>query len=159
MSKERIRRVVKALAVCLAGMVPVLALTAQPKPAAADEPLFGTWVNEEYGTGKGPQKSVIFADGRMLDYMMTADREPHYESKFWIEDQSRDQEGNFWYKLRVKTWYYGYPQTEENIFGDGYSLVKVNAPGTTIESVWAGSRVPDQEDWGLIPHPAFYRQQ
>ena len=158
MSKELIRGVVK-VPICLACAILVLALTAQAKPAAADEPLFGTWVNEEFGTGKGPQKSVFFSDGRILDYMMIADKEPHYESKFWIEDQSRDQEGNSWYKLRVKTWYYGYPQTKENIFGDGYSLVKVNASGTTIESVWAGSRMPDEEDWGLIPHPVFYRQQ
>jgi hypothetical protein len=58
----------------------------------------------------------------------------------------------------MKTWYYGYPQTEANIFGDGYVLVKVNPDGTAIESVWAQSRMPDAEDWGLIPHPAFYRQ-
>ncbi len=157
MRNERIRAVAKALAVCLACVVPVLPLSAQAKPSA-DEPLYGTWVNEEFGTGKGPQKSVILADGRILDYILIADGEPHYESKFWIEDQSTDQEGNYWYKLRVKTWYYGYPQTEANIFGDGYSLVKVNASRAAIESVWAGSRMPDEEDWGLIPHPAFYRQ-
>jgi hypothetical protein len=90
---------------------------------------------------------------------MMTDKEPEYESKFWITDQSMDQEGNYWYKIRIKTWYYGFPQTEENIFGDGYALVKVGASGTTIESVWAGSRMPDEEDWGLIPHPAFYRQE
>ena len=160
MSKEWFRRVMKVLAISLACAILVLALTAQVKPTATDEPLFGTWVNEDYGTGKGSaQKSVILSDGRILEYMMITDKEPHYESKFWVEDQSIDQEGNFWYKLRVKTWYYGYPQTEENIFGDGYSLIKVNASGTTIESVWAASRMPDEEDWGLIPHPVFYRQQ
>jgi hypothetical protein len=158
MSREWFCRVAKVLAICLVFMAPVLTLTAQASPAA-DEPLFGTWVNGEFGTGKGPQKCVFLVDGREFDYMMMTDKEPEYESKFWITDQSMDQEGNYWYKIRIKTWYYGFPRTEENIFGDGYALVKVDASGTTIESVWAGSRMPDEEDWGLIPHPAFYRQE
>ena len=84
MLKERIRRVLslkpgrrpfgtrgvlKVLAICLACLVPILALSAQAKPV--EELLFGTWVNTDYGTKQAtPQKSVIFADGRILDYMM-----------------------------------------------------------------------------------------
>ncbi len=147
----------KVLVVCLACLVPVMALTAQAKTAEG-EPLFGTWVNEEFGTGKGvPQKFMISADGRELDYMMLTDQEPWLESKLKIEDQWRDEEGNYWYTLSWTSWYYGY-SSSDNIF-KGYSLVKVSASGSTIEGVQAESRVPDAEDWGLIPHPAFYRQQ
>jgi hypothetical protein len=155
------RSVVKVLVICLACAVPLLALTAQAKSAAADEPLFGTWVNEEFGTGKGcPQKCMLYPDGRELDYMMTTDEQPWWENKFKIEDRWRDNDGNNWYTLSWTGGYYGYFDTSAVSCGSkGYSLVKVGASGTTIESVTAESRIPDAEDWGLIPHPAYYRQQ
>ncbi len=173
--KERIRRVlslepgrrpfgsraaVRVLAICLACAVPILALTAQVRQAPAEEPLFGTWINEDYGgTGKGsPQKVVFFADGRELDYMMVSDQEPYWEYRVQIEDRWKDEEGNYWYTLSWRGGYYGYPEQSGACAGEGFSLVKVNASNTTIESVWAESRIPDQEDWGLIPHPPYYRQ-
>ncbi len=156
MSREWIRAVVKVLALGLTLMAPVLMLTAQTKPAAAEEPLYGTWVNEQFGTGTGnPQKCVYFADGRELDYMMAADKEPWMENKLKVEDQWRDEDGNYWYKLSWTSWYYGYSSGE---IYKGYSLVKVSASGSTLEGVAAESRIPDAEDWSLIPHPAYYRQ-
>jgi len=152
------RGVVKVLAICLACVVPILALSAQARPA--QEPLYGTWINEDFGTGKGgPQRCVIFPDGREWDYLMITDKEPHTESKLKIEKQWRDGEGNYWYTISWMGWYYGYPDKNDGTCGSkGYSLVKVNASGTTIESVQAESRIPDEEDWSLIPHPAYHRE-
>jgi len=171
--KERIRRVLKlepgrrpfgtrgvlkVLAVCLTCLVPILALSAQARPAK--ESLFGTWVNEEYGTRKGsPQRVVIFADGRELNYMMLTDEEPYFEYSNKIVGQWIDEEGNFWYQIRFMGWYYGFPAPSEETCGDrGYSLLRVSASGTTLEGVQAGSRIPDEEDWSLIPHWILHRQ-
>lgn len=152
------RGLVRVLAICLACVVPILALTAQTKPAK--DPLPGTWVNEEYGTSKGmSQRFVIFPDGRELHYMMMTDKEPWYEYKSVIEAKWRDAEGNFWYKSRFMGWYYGFPAPSEETCGDkGYALVWINASGTTMEAVQAGARYPDEEDWSLMPHGIYYKQ-
>ncbi len=145
-------------------LIPHWVYRKQQVESAADQPLYGTWVNERFGTGKGgPQKCVLLSDGRELDYLMMTDKEPWVELELKIEDQWRDEQGNYWYTLSWKAWYYGSPskQQEEGLGcgSKGYSLVKVDASGTTIESVQAESRIPDAEDWGLIPHPVYYRRQ
>ncbi len=144
----------KVLVVFLACVVPILGLSAQPKQA--EEPLYGIWVNEQFGMGKGsPQKHVISPDGREVDYLMLADKEPWTESRLKIENQWIDPEGNCWYTLSWTSWYYGYPSGH---LDKGYALVKISASGSRIERVTAGSRIPDVEDWSLIPHPVYYRQ-
>lgn len=144
----------KVLAVCLVCLVPLLALSAQSK--TADEPLYGAWVNEQFGTGKGSPQKLVISPGRELDYLMLTDKEPWAESALKIENQWMDEEGNYWYTISWTYWYCGYSSGE---IYKGYSLVKISASGDTLEGVVAESRIPDAEDWSLIPHPAYYRQQ
>ncbi len=150
--------VVRVLALCLACLVPILALAAQAKPAV--EPLYGTWVNEHFGARKGcPQRVVILADGRELDYMMLSDEAPYFEYSNEIVGQWIDREGNFWYQIRFRGWYYGFPASSgETCMDKGYSLQRIDASGTALEGVQAESRIPDEEDWSLIPHWVYYRQ-
>ena len=90
---------------------------------------------------------------------MLTDKEPDTESKLKIEKKWRDKEGNYWYALSWTGWYYGHLEESDPAYNNkGYSLIKVNAAGTTIESIQAESRIPDEEDWALMPHPAYRRQ-
>jgi hypothetical protein len=174
MLKERIKRVlslkpgrrfgaggvVRVLVICLACMVPILALSAQAKPA--DEPLFGAWVNEEYSTSKGgiAQKFVVYPDGRELYYGTILDEEPFWEEKIRIEDQWIDEEGNFWYAMSWEGWYSGYPGKSDPAYENkGFRLLRINSSGTTIEGIQAKSRIPDEEDWSLMPHGIWYKQE
>jgi hypothetical protein len=82
--------------------VSILALGCQttPKPAVvgADDPLFGTWINEEYDKSDRSMtaRAVVSPDGRELNYEHIADTVPAFENQLRIEETWIDASGNHW---------------------------------------------------------------
>lgn len=142
-------RKLKSLTICIAALGCLLLLAAAgcaTRPAALrpDDPLFGTWVNEEaekLGRVAGA-KSVIFPDGRELLYQYTADAEPMGESQSTVEKTWTDSEGNHWYHIHWVGWGYDDPGQK----WEGFSLVKVNAAGTVLEGMGARFGYPEELD-------------
>jgi hypothetical protein len=97
------RAAARTLAVGLCCLLPLFVAVCATRPAALkpDDPLFGTWVNEEYEKlgRRGGGKAVLFADGRQLDYVYIADTEPIGESRNTIEKVWVDSGGNHWYRI------------------------------------------------------------
>lgn len=132
---------------------------AAPAPVLkADDPLLGTWVNEEYGgvSNMRSQKLVIFAEGRELDYRNIPDTEPEFEGRFTLERTWVDEEGSHWYKMRYRANYYPYRETES---WGGYALTRVNAEGAVLEGVNAGAGYPEQMSVIGGDYGVYYRQE
>jgi hypothetical protein len=66
--------------------------TSPPELARVEEPLYGTWVNEEYGAA---HRFVYIPDGTMLIYNRGA-KEPYRESRFSIKEKWTDEIGNIY---------------------------------------------------------------
>lgn len=142
-------RKTKALTLCAASLGCLLLLAAlgcATRPAALrpDDPLFGTWVNEEAERlGRGAAaKSVFFPDGRELVYQHITDAEPMGESEDTVEKSWIDSEGNHWYHIHWVGW--GYDDPEQK--WEGFSLVKVSAAGTVQEGMWNRFGYPEELD-------------
>lgn len=141
-----VRGVLRVLAVCLACLVPILALSAQAKTAVLppDDPLFGTWVNEEYDQAiargeNGVSKIVIYSDGRELCYRRIADAEPIREWFQSYEETWVDAEGSHWYKINETGWMYPSRAAKSQ----GFWFCKVGSGGTVLEGVWAQYGYPE----------------
>ena len=117
-------------------ILPVLTLS-------ADEPLFGTWVNEEYDKLERFEeaRSVVYPDGRQLDYEHIADTVPVWENQLRIEETWVDASGNHWYRIRWTSWLY--PSGAGKV--EGYSLDRISQGGTVIEGVSAQYGYPEPE--------------
>ena len=125
----------RVLAVCAACVAPILALGGQIRPevVGVEDPLFGTWVNEEYDrAGRfSIAKTVILPSGREQQYQHIRDSEPCWECQLRIEETWVDQEGNHWYKKRWVGWVY--PSGAGR--AEGYCLSRVSRGGTILEGV------------------------
>ncbi len=127
------RGAVRTLAVCLC-CLPAFTLGCITRPAAIkpDDPLFGTWVNEEYnqaGQSRFP-KSVMLPDGSELSYEHIADSEPVAESQNTIEKTWIDARGDHWYKIHHIRRFYSTPE----LIWERFTLSRVSAGGTILES-------------------------
>ncbi len=134
--------VVVAIALCC--LAPVLAVfgAAGSSGLPADDPLFGTWVNEQYDASPPHlsciARAVITADGHELDYRLISDTEPL--SEWWnTVEQAWVEAGVHWYRIRTVGW--AYPSRAGKV--EGYSVTRVSADGSTLESVWAQYGYPD----------------
>jgi hypothetical protein len=149
------------LAIGLCCLLPLLALGCATRAAVvkADDPLFGTWINEEYGgisKGTEAQKCVIFSDGRELDYQTMSDADPEWEGRFTIEEKWVDEEGNHWYKTSWTANYYPYRKEES---WKGFGLMRVNASGTILEGVSAEAGYPEELSVIGGAYGVYYRQE
>jgi hypothetical protein len=147
-----------AIALCF--LLPLLALGCATGAVVvkADDPLFGTWINEEYGgvSKSSPQKCVIFSAGRELDYKTMSDAQPEWEGRFTIEKAWVDEEGNHWYKTRWTGNYFPY-RIEES--WKGFGLTRINNSGTIMESVSAEAGYPEELSVLGGAYGIYYRQE
>lgn len=143
-----VRGTARVLLVCLACLVPLLAVTGSTKTSEAklEGPLVGSWVNPEYEGPKGlATKSVVYPDGRQLDYQKISDTVPTWEYQLAVEEKWTDSQGNRWYKVRWAGWYFGAVKPSFTECGwKGYTVVRINAAGTVRESVGAEGRYPEE---------------
>jgi beta-lactamase regulating signal transducer with metallopeptidase domain len=142
------KAMVRVVLVGLACLLPLLAVTGSTRPMtfALDEPIIGTWVNPKTERVKGLNaKSVVYPDGRQLDYQKISDTVPIEEYQLAVEEKWTDSQGNRWYKVRWSGWYYGFskPNFTECAW-KGYTLVRINAAGTVSESVGAELAYPKE---------------
>lgn len=142
---------------CLAALA-VVGCATRPFTVKPNDPLYGTWINEEWGKkgeGMGFAKITLFADGRRLFYDDTADTEPAYEGTYVLEEAWIDRQGNRWYKAKGAFWpKAGGAKTEE------FKLCKVNREGTTLESSSAGYGYPSTVEPLTSPfYGIWYRQK
>ncbi len=139
--KKRIRKVI---AICLCCLMPVLAVTCATSPVVLEEgdPIFGTWVNEEYDQSARSSfygRVVVFPDGHEFDYKHIIDTEPVWENWLTFEKVWIDEAGNHWYKINFVGWVYPSGAGKE----EGFSLLRISADGRTSESVMAQYGYPD----------------
>ncbi len=139
-----VRSTLRLLAVMLCCLVPLLALAGQARPVALGpgDPLFGTWINEEYDKGQRYQraKTVLLTDGRQLFYRHIDDAEPYRVGQgtfeaFWIGPG-----GERWYKFRWTSWEHPSGVCRK----DGFGLGRVSAGGTVLEGVSAQYGYPPE---------------
>jgi hypothetical protein len=101
----RPRHAAAVLALFVICLVPVLALFGQAQASGlpADDPYFGTWVNEKYDTSRVDcaARVVITPDGHELDYRHMADSVPSSEGWHAIEE-TWVEAGAHWYKTRFQ---------------------------------------------------------
>jgi hypothetical protein len=160
MSEAKIRKAVLQVLAFFLFVVPVLAPGAQAAGVALneDDPLFGTWINQEYDkSGRSTTaRSVITPDGRQLDYEHIADTVPAYESELGIEETWVDASGNRWYKIRWTAW--SYPGGTKI---KGYSVSRVSQGGAVIEGVSAQYGYPEPEQLAPLGpnYGIMYRQE
>jgi hypothetical protein len=152
---------VKVLAVCLFGLLAVMAVSGQNRAVTVgpEDPLFGTWLNAEYEGGKYhlAARAVIFPEGKEWDYFRMSDAAPTYESRFTIVEAWIDEEGSHWYKTQEIGDFYPWPSKgpQLKVFG----LTRINAAGTIMEGVSRGSGQPDEITELEGAYSIYYRQK
>ncbi len=148
----------RVLAICLCCIAPLLALTCATTPMVVKpgDPIFGTWVNEEYDTSDRymTARFVIFPDGRQLEYRKIADREPSYEDSNVFEEKWIDAEGNHWYKIRVTNW--AYPSRAGLM--EAFMLVRISASGKILEGVFSQAGYPTEVSSLGSQYGIFYKR-
>lgn len=146
-------------------LLPLLAVTCATKPyaAQADEPLYGTWVNEEYANLGLVRRNVsdvkyVFTDGgKFFPYTSMSDAEPTFEGRLSFDEKWTDNQGNVYYKA-VQTWRW-YPYDEGKPFPPGSVhnvLYRINVAGNTLETVCNQLKYPedfsDYAGWYMVHH-------
>ena len=109
-------------------MVAVLIVSCATKPyvPTEDEPLYGTWVNEEGGM------TIYYPDGTGKSYAKKSDPEPLRECRFIIEEKWTDREGNIYYHVLAK---WSLRPYDESRTGKWYVSIKIQPSGNIMESV------------------------
>ena len=96
----------RKLILCCVGVIAALLLfsscATKPYVPTEDEPLYGTWANEEYNEESDAGMYIYYPAGRGLSYGKTTDPEPRYECRFTIEEKWTDKEGNIYYRFLAK---------------------------------------------------------
>jgi hypothetical protein len=130
----------------------LLIMSCATTPSAEDEPLYGTWANEQ-----DPQagKYVHSPDGTGFWYREATDDEPAMESRFTIEEKSTDEDGNTHYKVLAKWDEIPY---DESLAVPWYVVIMIDPSGDVMESVASEvsypARVNRNDPWYRI----HYRQ-
>jgi hypothetical protein len=162
-SKPRHRRKEILLLVCFCCVLPLFAITCATKPYVADvdEPLYGTWVNEEYATlglvrrDSAAVKYVYTADGKFFLYCTLSAAEPVYEGRLAFEEKWVDGRGNVYYKA-VKTWKSN--PYDCHLCPPCYVLFRVNAAGDVLETVSNQLKYPEEFSHYAGWYMVHYRQ-
>jgi beta-lactamase regulating signal transducer with metallopeptidase domain len=156
------RQALRVLVICLACVVPILALSAQVRPLLLhpSDPLFGTWVNAAYeGNVRAvAAKMVLFADGSELDYRTVSDSEPFYIGNLMFESVWIDAEGDHWYKVLWTGDDYPLPLDKPRF--QARLLMKVSAAGSMLEMIFGDEEhyPRDLKDSSFMGTPLQYRQ-
>jgi hypothetical protein len=123
--------------ILLAAVLLASCATSHPRGLArVEDPLYGTWVNEEIVGSK----VVYNPDGKGLVYNRGA-TEPFEEHRFSIEEKWTDEIGNTYYKVLAKRSSYPYNESKASKW---YILHRINAAGDTLESVSSPSEYPTE---------------
>jgi len=128
-----------------------------PVAVAPDDPLFGTWVNEQYdqaGTSYFA-KRVYLPDGRELDYDYIAATEPSRECRDTIDKAWIDAEGNHWYRIHTIGWQY--PNKELQV--ERFSLSRISARGTVLEQLSGHYDYPEELISTLPDYVVYHKQE
>ena len=125
--------------ILLAAVLLASCATSHPRGLArVEEPLYGTWLNEEYeeNTDEGSMR-IFYPDGKVMHYVKKSDPEPRWECRFTIEEKWTDQEGNVCYKVLSKC---GSPPYNESRARSFRISIKIHPSGDVMESVaYAGT--------------------
>jgi beta-lactamase regulating signal transducer with metallopeptidase domain len=156
-----VRRALQVLAVCLACVLPILALTAQARPLLLHptDPLFGTWTNSAYDNVavEISAKVVLSADGSEVDYRKIVDPQPYATGNNTLEAAWVDADGNHWYKMVWVGDYHPLPVKEPRF--KSYVLAKVSAAGDSFDTISGQYTYPkDFKDVTCCPSLQYRRQ-
>jgi hypothetical protein len=113
--------------------------------------LYGTWVNEEYGSF---YKAEITSDGKMFRYNRGADK-PFRVSRFSIVKSWTDETGNTYFEITAMQSGYPYNDSRANKW---YWLTRVNAAGDTLELVRSPTAFPSEVSKSAGKYTIHYRR-
>jgi hypothetical protein len=153
------RDAAKVLAVCLCCLLPALVVFAgaQEPGIPASDPLFGTWINEEWDVSSRfkPAKVVFEPDGHEWNYRHIGDTDPMFEGWNTVTRSWVDRSGVRWYRVRAVGW--SLPGQHGKF--DGYHLIRISPDGNTMESCFAQyDYPPDVQPLGPC-YAVQYRQK
>lgn len=94
-----------------------------------DEPLYGIWVNEEYGSFG---QYVYNPDGTALSYAKVGDIDPRAQCQCTIEEKWTDGEGNTYYKVLENWDAFPYDELDGS---EWYFIHRINPSGDVKFSV------------------------
>jgi hypothetical protein len=139
----------------LAALVVVVATAPTPLLAADktyqfrlpeyNEPIYGTWTNEQY-SGENylwAQKWTYLSWGLGKEYAKADDPEPLYEWNYIMVEKRTDTQGNIWYKV-FNQW----------SGAKDYDLIRISKDLNTLECV-TGAGFPEESE--LVPTNTSYR--
>jgi hypothetical protein len=118
------------------------------------DPLYGTWVNEEYSSSYWVWRFIYQPDGLTIswDNGKPADQPNTYEGRFTIDKEWIDAKGGTWYRMAERVCIV--PYSEDKIRRE-YGLIRVSVEGNVLESEW--STVDFPPEFGTQVHYIFYR--
>ncbi len=116
-----------------------------------NEPVYGTWVNEDYaGTADYPKKFNMYKWGYSESYYKAGGEDLSSTSTYILVEKWEDADGNVWYK--------DFEQTPGG--GQYYFLIKISKDGSTFESMGDMSNFPKENSMNpnRRNYRIFYRQ-
>jgi hypothetical protein len=164
---NRTRIVGILLLICFCCILPLLAVTCATKPyvATADEPLYGTWVNEEYASLGHHHKDwknvkyVLDPAGRLFRYESVTAADPIVEARLTYHEKWTDRQGNVYYKAEYTSRWYPYDENPDFIpKSHWYVVYRVNAAGNVLESVWNQAKYAEEFSHLAGWYEIHYRQ-
>ena len=87
-----------------------------------EEPLYGTWVNEENDKTTEIRKVVINPDGTYEATTNIGGRDPEFSGEFSISDVWDDSDANIWYEINI----------ESAELSSNHYMIKIGYGGTTL---------------------------
>ena len=96
----------------------------------------GTWINTDYGGGKG-QKIINHPDGTREWFGKSTSTTVDHKEKITILDQWLDSKGTIWYR--------GQWESFPPLRSKGYEMGKISDSGNTWEYIWASEDYPIEE--------------
>jgi hypothetical protein len=128
-----------------------------PRVGKGQEPIFGTWVNNEYKSGYWIWRFIYQPNGQSLTWSngQPADQPNNYEGRFTIDKKWVDSEGNTWYRWAEKGCLAPYSEEKANM---DYGLIKVRVEGNVLEGEWSTVDSPSEFGARGSQHFIFYRQ-
>jgi hypothetical protein len=108
----------------------------------SSEPLYGTWFNKEFVGTITSCKFIYGSDGKLADWAMgRLPSQPYnWESRFAIDREWRDPEGNTWYRVASRGCHA--PSSPDAKTMPRYALIEVHADGKVLEGEWDGTTFP-----------------
>lgn len=144
------------LVLFLAGPLLIASCTSTPSveinSLAEDEPLIGTWINQEPGRGS---KAVFTPDGKVFYYFNATDEEPDMEARYTIQELWTDDEGYHYYKVLEK--WTDFPYNELKAV-NWYKLYMIHPSGDVFEGNWSRSKYPEEISPGMDYYHVDHRE-